>query len=166
MSPSRAPDFIRDNVIPSVSAVRAVPFSDNYAWADASSTWIPVSSPKLPLNPTAVEPITPLQPPILETNKPTQPPTDSASESASSSHDTDVSPSTSFMKNMLQALQSSSNRLFFIQYTPAGTMRPRWFLVQLEDGNYATEPTNNLYYCTFLNRHPSDTGNADNKARW
>ena len=45
-------------------------------------------------------------------------------------------------------------------------MRPRWFLVQLEDGNYVTEPKNNLYYCTFLNRHPSDTGKADNKARW
>ena len=153
-------------MIPSVSAVRAVPLSDNYAWTDASSTWIQVSPPKLPLNPTAVETITPLQPPMLEKNKPTQSPTDSASDSASTPYATNLLPSTSFMKNMLQVLQSSADRLFFIQYTPVRVMLPQWFLVQLEDENYATVPENNLYYCTFLNKHPSDTGKVDNRARW
>ena len=103
---------------------------------------------------------------MSEKNKPTQPPTDSASDSASTPHDPNLLPSTSFMKNMLQSLQYSSNCLIFIQYTPTVTMRLRWFLVQLEDGNYATEPKNNLYYCTFLNGHPSATVKVDNKVRW
>ena len=45
-------------------------------------------------------------------------------------------------------------------------MRPRWFLVQLEDIDYTSAPVADLFYCTFLNRHPSDSGKADNKARW
>ena len=35
-SPSCAPTFIQDNVVPSISSVRAKPLSDAYTWDDAT----------------------------------------------------------------------------------------------------------------------------------
>ena len=63
------------------------------------------------------------------------------------------------------ALRSSKDLLFFIQYTPSDTMRPRWYLVQVERGEFLSAPKDNLFHYTFLNRHPSDAVKSDNKAR-
>ena len=41
-SPSRVPTFIQDNAIPSISPVRAKPFSDTYTWDNATSSWTDV----------------------------------------------------------------------------------------------------------------------------
>ena len=51
--------------------------------------------------------------------------------------------------------------LFFIQYTPEGTIRCRWYLIQVDmestlrvNKDYAT---NRKYWCIFLAWHPDDT---------
>ena len=77
--PSRAPDFIKDNVIPSVSAVRSVPLSNNYIWTDASVTWNQAPPPELLVKPTAIPPTAPVHLPPVAENKPTQSPTNKAS---------------------------------------------------------------------------------------
>ena len=167
--PSRAPDFIRDNVIPSVSAVRAIPLSDNYTWTDDTATWNDATLQEVPVKSATTPQAISSQLPSKLTNKPPQIPTDNSSvktDRTVAPSATSSPPSSNFMNNMLLALRSSRDCLLFIQYTPVGTMRPRWFLVQIEVEDYTTVHVDNLYYCTFLNRHPSDAGKADNKARW
>ena len=62
-----------------------------------------------------------------------------------------------------------SSSLFFIQYIPEGSIRPRWFLVQIE--LYLTysldlQPeTTGHYLVVFLARHPRDKQLTDDFAR-
>ena len=63
-----------------------------------------------------------------------------------------------------------SDKLFFIEYTPEGTLQRRWYLVQVDiqstcevNPDYAT---NNLYWCVFLARHPDDKNRSDEYCRW
>ena len=58
-----------------------------------------------------------------------------------------------------------SDALFFIQYTPEGTMWRRWYLIQVDmestlraNKDYAT---NQKYWCIFLARHPDDVKKSD-----
>lgn len=60
----------------------------------------------------------------------------------------------------------STYKLFFVSYTPADTMRPRWYLVQVSLGDSPTEKTNGMYFCSFLQRHPSDSSKSDISSRW
>ena len=64
----------------------------------------------------------------------------------------------------------SSDGLFFIQYTPEDTLKPRWFLVQINmEGTCKLdmEPqTTRDYHVTFLSRHPSDNYLCDDTSRW
>jgi hypothetical protein len=68
------------------------------------------------------------------------------------------------------AINTSTDKLFFIQYTPAGTMRPRWYLVQIDLISTAElNPqwkTTGKYFCVFLARHPTDKDKSDEFARW
>ena len=53
-----------------------------------------------------------------------------------------------------------SNKLFFIQFTPDGTMRRRWYLIQV-DIEFTLEinltfASNNLYWRVFLARNPDN----------
>ena len=60
--------------------------------------------------------------------------------------------------------------LFFIQYIPEGTIKPRWFLIQvnhietniLKMGSLRTGD----YHVIFLSKHPADKHLCDDKARW
>jgi hypothetical protein len=68
------------------------------------------------------------------------------------------------------AITLSSDRLFFVSYRPAGTLRPRWCLVQVHlpqsldaSANFASD---GRYYCHFLGRHPDDTSLPDPSSRW
>ena len=63
------------------------------------------------------------------------------------------------------AIITSSNKLFFIKYTPSGTIRPRWYLVQIDrvstaELNPAWKETGR-YFCVFLTRHPTDKDKSD-----
>ena len=69
-----------------------------------------------------------------------------------------------------EAIEQSKDKLFFVQFTPAGTMRQRWYLVQID--MIATKElnpqwhSNSRYFCIFLARHPSDNSKSDEFARW
>ena len=68
------------------------------------------------------------------------------------------------------SLCESQDRLFFVEFTPAGTLRPRWYLVavDIESTPFACPDylTNFTYYCVFQARHPADKGKSDELARW
>jgi len=71
----------------------------------------------------------------------------------------------------LQAAKENSNdKLFFVKYIPADTMRQRWYLVQID--MIATEELNpqwqhnGRYFCVFLACHPSNKSKSDEFARW
>ena len=62
-----------------------------------------------------------------------------------------------------------SNQLFFVQYTPADTMRRSWYLIQVDmpstlemNPNYAT---NGEYWCVFHFKHPSDIKLSNTNSR-
>ena len=64
----------------------------------------------------------------------------------------------------------NSDGLFFIRYTPEGTLKSRWFLVQI---NHEETQVLNMnprktgdYYVTFLSRHTSDLHLCDDNSRW
>ena len=63
-----------------------------------------------------------------------------------------------------------NNKLFFIQFTPEGTMRRRWYLIQIDiESTMEVNPdflSNNLYWCIFLARHPNDNKKSDEFCRW
>jgi len=67
-------------------------------------------------------------------------------------------------------ITTSNDQLFFIAYTPSGTMTKRWYLVQmdLEATASIVKPTlcEGEYYCTFLAKHPSNTKLSDDCSRW
>ena len=77
-------------------------------------------------------------------------------------------PSTSAL--LLDAIHFSEDRLFFVSYCPDGTLRPRWYLVQVDlVQSLAASPactTNGRYYCHFLGCHPDDASLPDPDRRW
>ena len=63
-----------------------------------------------------------------------------------------------------------TNQLFFVQYTPADTMRRSWYLVQVDmpstlevNPQYAV---NGEYWCVFHFKHPSDIKLSHANSRW
>ena len=65
---------------------------------------------------------------------------------------------------------TSTCNLFFIQYIPEDSIRPRWFLVRIElELSYSldlqSESTDNNLV-VFLTRHPEDTHKTDHQVRW
>ena len=69
-----------------------------------------------------------------------------------------------------EQIVSSKDKLFFIQYTPEGTMKARWYLVQVDmestaevNPNYST---NGEYYCVFLAKHRDDNPKSDEHSRF
>ena len=64
----------------------------------------------------------------------------------------------------------SSDTLFFMEYTPAGTMLRKWYLVQVDIEASASlrqdYVTSGVYYCSFLAKHPGDIKLSDEHSRW
>ena len=80
-------------------------------------------------------------------------------------------PETTLAQNTLHSqIERSVDKLLFIQYTPAGTMRRRWYLVQVDlDASKSICSTyikDLAYYCHFLAKHPSDKNKSDEYSRW
>ena len=69
-----------------------------------------------------------------------------------------------------ESITRSKDKLFFINYTPAGTMMHRWFLIQVDMESSATlQPDyaiTSTYYCIFLAKHSSDKRLSDEFSRW
>ena len=67
-------------------------------------------------------------------------------------------------------ITKSKYNVLFIQYNPDGTVKARWYLVQV-DIWYTLKInslwTNNVkYYCMFLSEHTNNKHNIDNFFRW
>ena len=60
--------------------------------------------------------------------------------------------------------------LFFIQYIPVDSIKPRWFLVQVNHHESEILKMDSLrtgdYHVTLFSRHPADKNNCDDAARW
>lgn len=71
---------------------------------------------------------------------------------------------------LASAIESSIDRLFFIEFVPAHTLRPKWFLVQvdleLSKTNDIDFTNSGLYVCSFLAKHPTDIKKSDERSRW
>jgi len=68
------------------------------------------------------------------------------------------------------AIQSSTDRLFFISYCPTGTFRPCWYLIQMPDSTPTQLPTPspspNGSPVIFFAKHPNDEPLSDSDSRW
>ena len=74
---------------------------------------------------------------------------------------------------LFSAIQSSTDRLFFIAHQPEGTRHVRWFLVTADIQQTLAEPScgdpqqSGKYHVRFYARHPGDPYMlAENEARW
>ena len=73
---------------------------------------------------------------------------------------------------LLSAIQSSTDRLFFISYRNDDTLRPCWYLVQVDmectqaDGLSQDYANTGHYYVHFMYKHLSDRKLSDLNARW
>ena len=151
--PSRVPTFIRDSFIPSVSPNSTRPLSENYQWNSINSEWTPRENTEN----LALPPV----PPVQTIPQPVSPaPCLSPSPSPTPTEDSPI------VSRLVESIAASKDKLFFIQYTPFGTLRPRWYAVQLEFQQCLPQRDSTMYLCEFLQRHPRDDGNADNDARW
>jgi hypothetical protein len=67
---------------------------------------------------------------------------------------------------------ASTDRMFFIQYLPEGTLRPRWYLVAVNLDCSQHQPASatcrhsGIYAVDFYCRHPDDRTSSDACARW
>jgi hypothetical protein len=81
------------------------------------------------------------------------------------------SPSAS-ASGLYDRIAASTDRMFFISYLPAGTLRPRWYLVAVNLASSLLEPvsstcrTSGTYTVDFYCRHPDDRSLSDACARW
>ena len=68
------------------------------------------------------------------------------------------------------SIAQSKDKLIFIRFTPDSTLRPRWYLIQIDMAS--TKEINpsyekdNIYYCSFLAKHPTDKNKSDEFGRW
>ena len=70
------------------------------------------------------------------------------------------------LATLYTSISQSIDKLFFVCYTPADTMRPRWYLVQVHLNDSPLGETTGVYFCSFFQRHPSDAGKSDSSSRW
>lgn len=72
--------------------------------------------------------------------------------------------------DLTNSINLSTDKLIFIQYTPENTLRPKWFLVQVDMdltlANDVSFASTGIYVCSFLARHPSDITKTDERSRW
>ena len=116
------------------------------------------STPVLPPRP----PITPVLSPPAHCHSPVPPDIDTTTQ-----QDEQCIIDTSIQTDsLLTHIKASKDNLFMIQYTPADTLRPRWFIVQLDNNKKEASSGSGSYFCNFLQRHPNDDGKADHLARW
>jgi hypothetical protein len=74
--------------------------------------------------------------------------------------------------SLATSITSSTDKLFFVSYLMPGTLRPRWSLVQVDlpcterDPDSQSYRTSGTYFVHFFRRHPDDTCQSDQQARW
>ena len=63
-------------------------------------------------------------------------------------------------------LAQSVDKLFFVQYVPAGTLRPKWYAIQVNEEASGDTMEGGVYLCEFLQKHTSDDLKSDSRSRW
>jgi hypothetical protein len=74
---------------------------------------------------------------------------------------------------LLHLVQKSPDKLFFVSFRPEGTLRARWYLVQVDMDQteliveqHGAPSQSGIYYVHFFTRHPADHDETDPLARW
>jgi hypothetical protein len=81
-------------------------------------------------------------------------------------------PHASTPSQLYDSILASTDRMFFIQYLPEGTLRPRWYLVSVNLECSLSNPasadchTSGTFAVDFYCRHPDDRSSSDACARW
>jgi hypothetical protein len=114
-----------------------------------------------------IEAITPHQPPPDQSKQlPPQPTTPLPPPPPS----TTPVPNPPTLPSLHESILASRDKLFFIKYTPTGTFKERWYLIQIdlestEDASLDPIQTQN-YWCVFHAKHSNDENKSDELARW
>ena len=91
-------------------------------------------------------------------------------ESGNAMPPTEDTNATQPLTNEHEDIMASKDKLFFIKFTPDRTMRPRWYLIQVDiQSTEEVNPmmqTNGKYWCMFLAKHPEDRKKSDEFSRW
>jgi len=151
-------------VSPLLKPIRVQLYNDK--WLQSSGTNIPTSSPRINLPSSELDAIT-FTPSTIPT-------VDDLLV------DGDIPPNRELISDPLpplldsadlhESIIRSNSRLFFIKYTPAGTMLHRWYLIQIDlassVSSHSDYAVRSLYYCVFLAKHPGDSRLSDEFSRW
>lgn len=67
---------------------------------------------------------------------------------------------------MRSKLNNSKDKLCFIAYKGANTIKPKWFLVQVDVPESSSQSDNGIYFVNFFRCHPSDNHKPHDCARY
>jgi len=73
---------------------------------------------------------------------------------------------TNTAESLWSKLKESVNKLCFIAYRGANTLKPKWFLVQVDITDDATAKDDGVYFVNFFRCHPSDEHKPHDCARY
>ena len=72
--------------------------------------------------------------------------------------------------NLYECIKQSKDKLFFITYILEGTLRARWYIIQVNlDLKFKTNPAhkfNHQYYRVFYAKHDNDKNKSNKYNRW
>ena len=72
--------------------------------------------------------------------------------------------------NLDDRIKQSKDKIFFVSYIPEGTLRARWYLIQVElNLTFKTNPAhkfNHKYYCISNAKHDSNKKKSNEYSRW
>lgn len=83
-----------------------------------------------------------------------------------------LAPASNRLEVLYSLVKASTDKFFFVSYVPAGTLRPRWYLVQVDleslqwHGDCGDPKLTGKYYVTFFDRHPLNASLSDMDSRW
>ena len=71
------------------------------------------------------------------------------------------------LQSLYEQILTSHHKLFFIKFTPANTLRSRWYLIQVDIASTEEQQLNpthtNKYWCIFHAKHFSNNKKSDHK---
>ena len=77
-----------------------------------------------------------------------------------------VKPVSETAAQLFSNIQASKDKLCFIAYRGANTIKPKWYLVQIELDDNSTSQTTGMYFVKFFRSHPSDSHKPHDCARY
>ena len=153
--PSRPPTFIHDSFIPTVSNISAQPLSSAYKWDHNNDTWNTREAITANADDNST---TSSRDKLLPVTESEEPPLMLTPEES-------ILTQLHCKRDILSKIELIGHNLFFIQFTPVGTLRPRWFLIQCNTIENK-DSSDDAVLCRFMAKHPDDDTKPDSTARW